>query len=366
MVAPAFLRVNDYGATLQPPRLGALSYRNAELRRPVLHNESGMKLFKRTLWSGAAIVVLWLAVCAVAGVRSADWVLHPDRRALTPADEAEATAMADSDHAALLEAAITASDGAVLRAWYIRPVPGNGDAVILLHGQADNRAGMLGPAALLLRHGYAVLMPDARAQGMSGGDLATYGIKEADDIRRWFDWLAQTQAPRCIDGLGDSMGAAQILQSLNTERGFCAVVAESPFASFREASYDRIGEWLGARSRIGPRIGPLIGRTVLRPVVDFGFVYVRLRYAVNLAQDDPAQAVAESHVPVFLIDGLLDNNLPPRNSEKILAASRSRNNNVALWEPPDAGHTGALGAEPAEYERRVIGWLEAHEAAGSR
>jgi dipeptidyl aminopeptidase/acylaminoacyl peptidase len=275
-----------------------------------------------------------------------------------PADEAQATAMAEADRATLQQVAITANDGVVLSAWYIRPAPGNGDAVILLHGQADNRAGMLGPAALLLRHGYSVLIPDARAQGMSGGDLATYGIKEADDLRRWFDWLAQMQAPRCIDGLGNSMGAAQLLQSLNTERGFCAVVAESPFASFREASYDRIGEWLGA----GPRIGPLIGRTVLRPVVDIGFLYVRWKYAINLAEDDPAQAVANSQVPVFLIHGLLDDNLPPRNSEMIVAESRGRNN-VVLWELPDAGHTGAASAEPQEYERRVIGWLQSHQTA---
>jgi hypothetical protein len=321
-----------------------------------------MKLLKKLLGLGAAIIALWLAVCAVAAIQSADWALHPARRALTPADEAQATAMANSDHATLQQAAITASDGIVLRAWYIRPAPGNGDAVILLHGQADNRLGMLGPADLLLRHGYAVLLPDARAQGVSGGDLATYGIKEADDIRRWFDWLAQTQAPRCIDGLGNSMGAAQLLQSLTTERGFCAVVAESPFSSFREASYDRIGEWLGA----GSQIGPLIGRTVLRPVVDIGFVYVRLRYAVNLAHDNPARATAASRVPVFLIHGLLDDNLPPRNSERILAASRGRNNNVVLWEPPDAGHTGALSAEPQEYERRVNGWLDTHQTAASR
>ncbi len=316
-----------------------------------------MKLLKKALWSSAAIVAVWLVSCAVAAIPSANWALHPARLALTPAGEAQATAMADASHATLQQAAISANDGAVLRAWYIRPASGNGDAVLLLHGQADNRAGMLGPAALLLRHGYAVLLPDARAQGMSGGGLATYGIKEADDIRRWFGWLIQKQSPRCVDGLGESMGAAQLLQSLKTERGFCAVVAESPFASYREASYDRIGEWFGT--------GPWLGRTLLRPVVDIGFVYVRWRYAINLAQDDPAQAVADSYAPVFLIHGLLDNNLPPYNSEAILAASRGRNN-VVLWEPPDAGHCGALGAEPAEYERHVIGWLETHQTAPTR
>lgn len=61
--------------------------------------------------------------------------------------------------------------------------------VILLHGLSDNRLGMIGYAELLLAHGFAVLMPDARAHGASGGDLATYGLLESDDIHEWFDWL---------------------------------------------------------------------------------------------------------------------------------------------------------------------------------
>lgn len=318
----------------------------------------GMKFLKRALFCVAGIVVLWLAVCAAAGVIAVNWALHPERLSLAPDAENEAAAIAAADRAALEDGSITANDGAVLRAWYIRPASGNGDAVILLHGQGDNRAGMLGPADLLLRHGYSVLLPDARAQGMSGGNIATYGVVEANDIREWFNWLAQKQAPRCIDGLGESMGAAQLLESLKIENGYCAVVAESPFASFREASYDRIGQWLGA----GPRFGPFLGRTVFRPVVDFGFLYGQLRYSVDLEQDNPAAAVAASHVPVLLIHGLLDDNLPPRHSLMILDRSHGGNGrDIALWEPPDAGHVGASSAEPQEYERRVIGWLQSHQ-----
>jgi len=317
-----------------------------------------MRFLRKCLLWAAGVVAVWIAPCACASMFLVDWALHPGRRPLTPADEARAAAVADSSHATLQQATITASDGAVLRAWYIRPAPENGDAVILLHGQADNRAGMLGPAAMLLRHGYTVLLPDARGQGMSGGDVVTYGVREADDIRRWFDWLVEAQAPRCIDALGESMGAAEVLNSLRIERGFCAVAAESSFASFREVSYDRIGEWA--------RTGPWLGRTILRPVVDFSFLYARRKYSVDLSQADPARAVAASRVPVLLIHGLLDNNVPPRNSEKILEASKGHNPDVSLWEPPDAGHCGASGAEPSEFERRVVGWFEGHESARAR
>jgi len=211
---------------------------------------------------------------------------------------------------------------------------------------------MLGNADLLLRHGYAVLLPDARAHGESGGEMATYGVKEASDVRRWFDWIEQAEAPRCIDGLGESMGAGQMLQSLRATPGFCAVVAESSFASFREASYDRMGEKMNA--------GAWAGRTLLRPSVEAGLLYARWRYGVDLEQASPESAVATSLVPVLLIHGRRDINLPPRHSERILAYSSSRIPAVVLWEPAEAEHCGAAGAEPEEYERRVIGWFESH------
>ena len=152
------------------------------------------------------------------------------------------------------------------------------------------------------------------------------------------------------------MGAAQLLESLNAEHGFCAVVAESPFASFREASYDRLGEKVHARA--------WVGRTLFRPAVDAGFLYARWNYDVDLDQASPESAVAASKVPVLLIHGRKDTNLPPRHSERILELNSSRNPEVILWEPAEAGHCGAAGAEPREYERRVVEWFESHDATG--
>jgi uncharacterized protein len=315
-----------------------------------------MKLMRRFLRWSAVVVGVWLFFCMAIGVVATEWALHPWRRELGPKEEALAQAVAARNHAVLAEVAVTASDGAILRGWSIRPLHGNGDAVILLHGVADNRMGMIGYADLLLRRGYAVLLPDARRHGASGGDLATYGIMEAGDVRRWYDWIKEAERPRCIDGLGNSMGAAQLLQSLRTTPGFCAVVAESPFANFREASYDRLAERLGA--------GAWLGRTVLRPVVETGVLYARWKYKVDLEQASPENAVAASKVPVLLIHGLKDTNLPPRHSELIVAHSSSRKPAVVLWEPVEAKHTGAAAAEPQEYERRLIGWFESHDAAG--
>lgn len=274
--------------------------------------------------------------------------LHPKRVTVNGDQEQRARNVAERTGSRLFHVATVAKDGARLSAWSIRPSVGNGDAVILLHGQGDNRAGMLGPAQMLLRHGYMVLLPDSRAHGMSGGSIAAYGVLEADDIRRWVEWLRQNDAPHCIDGLGDSMGGAEVLESLSSGAGFCAVVAESPFATFGEAAYDRLGQEFSA--------GAWLGRSLLRPAAVAGIEYARLRYGIDFRHASPASAVASSQVPVLLIHGLGDTNLPPRHSELIQAA----NPRVSLWEPKGAGHCGASSAAPAEYERQVVTWFGEH------
>jgi len=87
------------------------------------------------------------------------------------------------------EVSIQATDSVVLKGWYVRQIDFNGNTVVLSHGITDNREGVAGYARLFLNHGYAVLLPDTRAHGESGGELATYGVKEADDLHQWVSWL---------------------------------------------------------------------------------------------------------------------------------------------------------------------------------
>lgn len=311
-----------------------------------------MRIKRAVAILGGATVVVWLGLCLLIGVVAAESALHPIRNPLPRVADVAARAIAVRDGARLSAVELRAADGVTLEGWEMKPVQWNGDAVLLLHGLSDNRGGMLGPASMLLSHGYAVLLMDARAHGASGGALATFGVMERYDVRAWFEWLQQKEHPRCTDAIGDSMGAGEVLESLSTEAGFCAVVAESPFSSFREAAYDRMGQQVGE--------GPWVGRTLLRPAVEFGMLYARVKYGVNLGEARPDEAVAASKVPVLLIHGLIDDNLPPRHSQIILKRSEGRNPKVALWEPPDAEHCGASSAEPAEYERRVVGWFTDH------
>lgn len=288
---------------------------------------------------------LYLVFCIVGGIYLADGTLHPARRPLT---EEEVTAVRDAtraEDADLSDATITTPDHVTLRAWTIRPHHPNPDAVLLLHGLGDNRMGMTGYAQLLLAHGFTVLLPDARAHGSSDGLLATFGLLEKKDIHQWFDFL-QTQAhPRCIFALGESMGAAQLLESLDTHPKFCAVAAESSFANFHEIAYDRMGQPF--------HLGPWVGRFFLRPLVEVAFLRAHWKYHLNMNEISPEDSVSRTTIPVLLIHGQSDSNIPLRHSQII----RARNPKTELWQVPTADHCGALSAAPQEFARRLLAWF---------
>src|ERR1700685_2438566 len=141
------------------------------------------------------LALLYLLGTFLGGIGLGWIALHPPGHPATASEELKPQYFAKSASAEFHDVELTTPDGAVLRAWFMRPREPNGDAVILLHGVSDNRMGMYGYGTWLLQHHYSVLLPDARAQGNSGGGLATYGLRESDDIHRWVDWIESAEHP---------------------------------------------------------------------------------------------------------------------------------------------------------------------------
>jgi dipeptidyl aminopeptidase/acylaminoacyl peptidase len=299
----------------------------------------------------AVILSFYFLLCLFAGIAIAEASLKLYRRPIRHRMEA-AEFVREHFSTQLRDISITASDGVVLRGWYVRPRDFNGSTVLLLHGITDNREGMAGFGRLFLDHGYAVLLPDARRHGESGGELATYGIKESGDVHAWVSWVYAHDQPKCVYGLGESYGAALLLQSLAIEPRFCAVVAESSFSTAREMSYERVSGPLHLR--------PWFGRSVGYPIIEFAVLYARWRYSIDLLKPSPLDAVMHSAVPVLLIHGLKDHSISPHHSQRIAAAAPAH---VQIWLVPQAGHTMAWSAAHQEFENRVLDWFTRHDHA---
>jgi len=325
---------------------------------------------RRRLIRIALILLLFPPLlAAVAGWVAAPAFLHPIRRELTPDLIREADASFTAAGATREDFDVKAPDGALLRGWKVRPKNPNGSWVLLFHGVADNRVGVIGQSEFLLRAGYSIVMMDARAHGASGGPIATYGWLERNDTRAIIDTLLSSYgipcfsiqwhgpgAPDCtrerpdhIFALGESMGAGIVLQSAAVDPRIEAVVAEAPFADLREGAYDYAGL----------RKYPWLGKTLFAPGT-WTLLYRDQKLAgFPVAEVSPVKAVASRAFPVLLICDEKDVALPCRHSEMIYAAARGPKQ---LWVVPGAFHTAAYGSEPQEFRRRVLSFFAAAAA----
>jgi alpha-beta hydrolase superfamily lysophospholipase len=321
-----------------------------------------------------ALILLFFPplAAAVAGWLVGPAFLHPIRRELTPDLIREADVSFAVTHSQRQDFNVRAPDGAELRGWLVRPPNPNGSWVLLFHGVADNRVGVIGQSEFLLRAGYSIVMMDARAHGASGGPIATYGWLERNDTRAIIDALLLSEhvgaglapsasvaaapsftsstsptsltSPFHTFALGESMGAGIVLQSAAVDPRIEAVVAEAPFANLREGTYDYAGL----------RKSPWLGKTLFAPFT-WTLLYHDERLAgFPVAEVSPQKAVAARAFPVLLICDEKDVALPCRHSEMIYAAARGPKQ---LWVVPGAFHTAAYGFFPEEFRRRVLSFF---------
>jgi dipeptidyl aminopeptidase/acylaminoacyl peptidase len=293
----------------------------------------------------AAMVALPVVVLGALSVLLADQAVHIPARRLFEAHREIADGIATQTNATWRDVSINSFDGARLKGWEFRPKEWNGAEVLFLHGHLDTREGPArGFASMFLKRGYAVLMPDGRGHGVSGGVEATYGIREREDIRRWVS-LAVNGGAQKMYALGESMGAAILLQALPDEPRIRAAVAEGSYTDFRRVAYQRVARQTG------------LGRELPGLFVEPAFVYLRLRYGLPLDEASPEAAVVRTKTPVLYIHGTGDTNISPDQSATLYALRRAGNE---LWQPPGATHTRAAAFYPEEFERRVFGWFAGH------
>jgi len=303
---------------------------------------------RRSAKLGLGLFILYLLASFLCGAFLAEFTVHLPRRPLRHQARAAAI-IKEQYHTVLQDVEVTAVDGVVLRAWYVAPHNWNGETVTLLHGITDNREGVAGFAPMFLDTGYAVLIPDSRAHGESGGTLATYGVKERYDIEKWNEWLQQ-RSTGCTYIFGESMGAAIGLQATEVVPILCAVAVESPFSTFREIAYDRMAGHTP--------FGTWFWRTGGRPLIEFALAYARLRYQVDLTAADPEAALKHSRVPALLIAGTADHNIPMRHSAELQRTSASH---VQMWVVEGADHGGAVSVSHDEFRQRILNWFREHQ-----
>jgi hypothetical protein len=254
----------------------------------------------------------------------------------TPADE----------HMAFVDAGVTTPDGLKLVGWY---VPGtNGAAIIFVHGYKNDRASMLGAAAMYHKHGYGALIIALRGHDRSDGDRITFGHFELQDVDAWYRFVSQQPNvdPKRIAILGVSMGGAISIQYAAKNPAIAALVADSAFSSMDDTIATSVRHFTG-----------------LPPFPFASLIGFWIREGTGLTREEADAKTAITKIsprPVFLMQGGADTTISPDSGQLLYDAAREPKE---LWFDPALDHAKFFDQRRDEYERRVVGFMD--RAVGS-
>ncbi len=232
------------------------------------------------------------------------------------------------------------ADGVTLSGWYVPST--NGAAVVLLHGAGSTRSSVLDHAVVLARHGYGVVLFDARGHGRSGGramDLGWYGDQDSSAAVSFLQLQPDVDDQR-IAAVGMSMGGEEALGAAATDPRIRAVVAE------------------GATNRVAADKAWLSDEYGWRGVVQEGIEWLTYAAADLLTDAAPPVALhdavaAAAPRPVLLIAA--DRVPAEAHADRYIASASPET--VDIWVVPDTEHTGALETYPREWADRVTTFL---------
>jgi alpha-beta hydrolase superfamily lysophospholipase len=234
------------------------------------------------------------------------------------------------------------ASGATVHAWFSPGRPGAG-AVLVLHGVGANRLLMRARARFLHRAGYAVLVPDLQAHGETRGTHITFGALESYDAAAALAYLRARAPGERVGVIGISMGGAATLVGAGPLRAD-ALVLESVYPTIDDAVRDRLRAWLGP----------------LRTLADAGSELLLRRVGAEIGVQPrelrPIDRISHVTAPILLIAGTADRYTPLGESRALFARACAPK---TFWAVRGAGHEDLHAYAPAEYERRVGGFLAA-------
>lgn len=241
----------------------------------------------------------------------------------------------------VVDAEFCTADGVTLSGWYVPSA--NGAAVALLHGAGSTRTDVLDHAAVLARHGYGVLLFDARGHGRSGGramDFGWYGDLDLEAAVSYLQGRADVDDDR-IAAVGLSMGGEEAIGAAADDARIKAVVAEGATARVA-ADHAWLSDEYGWRGVVQERLESLTSS--LTDMLTSAPSPITLRAAVARAAPRP----------VLLIAAGSQHDEEPAG-RYIRSGSPST---VELWVVPGTGHTDALRTRPRAWEVRVTTFLD--------
>lgn len=245
-----------------------------------------------------------------------------------------------------LEAESTEQEGAEQENAQVqdRKTSGIKKAVICFHGYTgEGLSNHMAIADYFLKHGYAMLLPDARAHGESEGEYIGFGCLDRKDALVWIDWLIKECGEDVeIMLFGTSMGGATVLMTSGLELpdNVKGIVSDCGFTSPKEVFTHVLNNMYHL-----PAFPAIQGADLInKRLAGYGMDECNAKYEVQKAA-----------VPILFIHGSADTFVPCSMCEEIYENCRSPKRKLIV---EGAAHAESYYKDMALYEKTLDEFAE--------
>jgi uncharacterized protein len=289
----------------------------------------------KVVWGIISGVLLFLAVVIIAWT-AAPAVLATNMPPIPPGKETPTDYKLEAK-----EVTFTTEDGVDLSAWYLPSK--NGAALIVRHGSGSTGSDVLAQAAVLAKHGYGLLITDARGHGRSGGRAMDFGWYGDKDIRAAADFLVTQPGidPEKIGAVGFSMGGEEAIGAMAADARIKAIVAEGATQRTRE---DKV--WMADTFGVAGSIQQALDW------FKFGLADLLTSASRPITLAKAVEQAAPRQVLMITAGTVEDEGYAAEHMQK------SSPDRVSIWNVPGAGHTGGFTTSPELWEKTVTGFLD--------
>ena len=299
------------------------------------------------------IVLVVIVVAVFMSYRYAMTIVHPARVPVTVLPSSVGIEQ-------WYNARFKTSDDLNLYGWYIPPPPidrgegkiEKGATVVLVHGLGANRVNLLEHAAILIEHGYGVLLFDLRNHGESDGTITTLGYLEPEDVLAALRYLREQAEvnPDRIVLFGQSMGGAAVIRAAaQVATGEADALTPDARAIIDESTFSTLEE------NIAQGVQTFTGLPSF-PFAPMILLFGQLEVGVSIAQVRPIEQLADlSPRPILILHGEQDRLIDADNADRLYTAAGEPKELVLF---PSAAHAETLENNAELWQRRVIGFLD--------
>lgn len=216
-----------------------------------------------------------------------------------------------------------------IECWLIKNKNSKG-TIILFHGYGSEKSSMIDKSDEFIKLGFSTMLVDFMGSGNSEGNQTTIGYKEAEEVKKCFDYIS-SQGEKSIYLFGTSMGAVAIMKCITDfkikPKG---IIIECPFGSMYQTVCARF-------KKMNAPTFPMAGILLFWGGVQNGF------WAFN---HNPSEYAEKISCPTLLLYGENDKSV---SKKEIYDIYKNLNGQKKLKIYPNTGHENYLIKNKTEW-----------------